>query len=76
MDRDELLEHIRKGEQYLARTDITDKQRQAAEERYCNLVALLSTMPEPKQGVQTHIDNIRRTLDPEGKRRKNGNHSA
>lgn len=71
MDREELLERIRKGEQYLAREDITDKERQAAEERYFNLVTLLGTMPEPEQGVQTHIDQIWRTLDPEGKRRKN-----
>lgn len=89
MERDELLERIRKGEQFLAREDITEKERQAAEERYCNYVALLGTMPEPeeqteeqpqeetmKDGIQTQIDKIWRTLDPEGKRKKRGNHSA
>lgn len=81
MDRDELLDRIRKGEQFLAREDINDKERQAAEERYFNLVTLLGTMPEPEEekpqestapeGVQAQIEKIWRTLDPEGKRRKN-----
>jgi len=82
VDRAELLDRIRKGEQYLERTDLTDEQRAAAKERYCNLVALLGTMPEepdekPNESanstqpdVQKVIDEIWRKLDPEGKRRK------
>lgn len=77
MSREELLERIRKGEKYLERTDITDDQREVAGERYCNLVALLGTMPdEPEKtqetpsDVQECINKIWRTLDPEGKRRR------
>lgn len=55
MRRDEILEQIRKTEQYIERSDIMDAQREAAEERYFNLVALLGTMPDEPE-VETAVN--------------------
>jgi ribonuclease D len=49
VNREEILERIRIGEEYLDRDNLTPKQRKQAEERYTDLVARLAEMPEPEE---------------------------
>lgn len=85
MDRDELQTLIREAERKMRDTSLTDHQREAATDRYWNLVALVPTVvdkgePEkPKEelpfteyppDIQKHVNDIWAKLDPEGKRRK------
>lgn len=52
MDKDELLERIKKGEAYLERTDLTDGQRKVAGERYESLVRQLGELEDAEAEQQ------------------------
>ena len=58
MKKTELLKLIQKGEQYLQRDDLSDERREAAEERYENLVAQLAEAEDEEQAEAEKIKAI------------------
>jgi vacuolar-type H+-ATPase subunit E/Vma4 len=72
MTREELVERIAKGAAYLQRTDLTENQREIAQQIYDKArheLRLLDQPPSESDRIQMYRDSIREILKPIAKER-------